>query len=160
MSESELAELRKQLQELLDKGFIRPSTSPYGAPILFVKKKDGSMRMCVDYRMLNKITVKNRYPLPRIDELLDRLHGAKYFSKLDLTSGYYQIRIKDEDIHKTAFRTRYGHYEFTVMPFGLCNAPATFQRLMNDVFRPYLDKFVLVYLDDIFLNRRKNIKNT
>src|SRR6476469_6825807 len=122
MFESELAELRKQLQELLDKGFIRPSTSPYGAPILFVKKKDGSMRMCVDYRMLNKITVKNRYPLPRIDELLDRLHGAKYFSKLYLTSGYYQIRIKDEDIHKTAFRTRYGHYEFTVMPFGLCNA--------------------------------------
>lgn len=151
MSEAELAELRKQLDELLSKGFIQPSASPWGSPILFVKKKDGSMRLCVDYRALNKLTIKNRYPLPRIDDLLDRLHGAKYFSKLDLASGYWQIPVKPDDVPKTAFRSRYGHYEFTVMPFGLCNAPATFQRMMNDVFRDCLDKFVLVYLDDVLI---------
>jgi hypothetical protein len=151
LSESELGELRTQLQDLLARGFIRPSVSPYGAPILFVKKKDGTMRMCVDYRMLNKITIKNRYPLPRIDELLDRLHGAKHFTKLDLQSGYHQVLVKEEDVHKTAFSTRYGHYEYTVMPFGLCNAPSTFQRLMHDIFRPLLDDCVVVYLDDILV---------
>ena len=118
MSPAELDELKKQLQTLIDNGLVRPSTSPYGAPVLFVKKKDGSMRLCVDYRALNKHTIKNRYPLPRIDELLDRLGHAKVFSKLDLTSGYHQIRIADSDISKTAFRTRYGHFEFVVMPFG------------------------------------------
>lgn len=151
LSSIELEELRKQIDELMQKGFIRPSVSPFGAPILFVKKKSGELRMCVDYRMLNKITLKNRYPLPRIDEMLDRLNGARYFTKIDLASGYHQIRIKEEDIQKTAFRTRYGHYEYTVMPFGLCNAPATFQRLMNDIFRPYLDDFVVIYLDDILI---------
>jgi len=121
MSQPEMDELKKQLTELMDKGYIQESKSPYGAPVLFVKKKDGSMRMCVDYRALNKITIKNKYPLPRIDELLDRLLGTKYFSKIDLRAGYWQVRIADQDVHKTAFRTRYGHYEFLVMPFGLTN---------------------------------------
>jgi hypothetical protein len=151
MSPLELAEAEKQLSELLEKGFIQPSKSPYGAPILFVRKKNGKLRMCVDYRALNRITVKNRYPLPRIDELLDRLHGARIFSKLDLQSGYWQCRIAAEDVPKTAFRTRYGHFEWLVMPFGLCNAPATFQAAMNDTLRPFLDKFVIVYLDDILI---------
>ena len=118
MAPLELQELKEQLQDLLDKGFIRPSVSPWGAPVLFVKKKDGSMRLCVDYRELNKVTVRNRYPLPRIDDLFDQLQGAEYFSKIDLRSGYHQLRVRDEDIPKTAFRTRYGHYEFLVMSFG------------------------------------------
>lgn len=151
MPHAELEILKSQLQTLVDTGKIVPSISPYGAPVIFVKKSDGTMRMCVDYRGLNEITVKNHYPLPRIDELLDRLHGAQVFSKIDLQQGYNQIRINPDDVPKTAFSTRYGHYEFLVMPFGLCNAPATFQRLMNDMFRPYLDEFVVVYLDDILI---------
>jgi len=152
MSEEELACLRQHLKELLEKGFIRPSCSPYGAPVLFVPKKEkGQFRMCIDWRMLNKQTIKNKYPLPRIDDLLERLHGSKYWSKLDLAQGYYQVRIREQDIHKTAFQTRYGLYEFTVLGMGLCNAPATFMRVMNDALRPYLDKFVLVYLDDILI---------
>ncbi len=151
MSPLELQEVQRQLEDYLAKGWIRPSTSPFGAPILFVRKKDGSLRMCCDHRGLNSLTIKNRYPLPRIDELLDQLHGARIFSALDLWSGYHQVRIHPDDIHKTAFRTRYGHYEFTVLPFGLTNAPATFMQLMNDVLRPFLDKFVVVYLDDILI---------
>ncbi|GJU10485.1 putative reverse transcriptase domain-containing protein [Tanacetum coccineum] len=136
LAPSELEELSGQLKELQDKGFIRPSSSPWGAPVLFVKKKDGSFRMCIDYRELNKLTVKNRYPLPRIDDLFDQLQGSQFFSKIDLRSGYHQLRVHEDDIPKTAFRTRYGHFEFTVMPFGLTNAPAIFMDLMNRVCRP------------------------
>ena len=151
LSPTELDELKKQLADLTKHGFIQPSKSPFGAPVLFVKKKEGELRMCVDYRALNKITVKNRYPLPRIDELMDRLHGAKYFSKIDLRSGYHQVRIHPDDVAKTAFRTRYGHYEFLVLPFGLTNAPATFMHLMQQIFREHLDNFVIVFLDDILI---------
>ncbi|GJY73837.1 putative reverse transcriptase domain-containing protein [Tanacetum coccineum] len=133
LAPSEMQELSNQLQELADRGFIRPSTSPWGAPVLFVKKKDGSFRMCIDYQELNKLTVKNRYPLPRIDDLFDQLQGSSVYSKIDLRSGYHQLRVRDEDIPKTAFRTRYGHYEFQVMPFGLTNAPAVFMDLMNRI---------------------------
>ena len=149
LSEKELAELKTQLEDLINRGFITPSTSPYAAPVLFVPKKDGTSRMVIDYRLLNAMTIKNRYPLPRIDELMDRLQGAKVFSKIDLASGYHQIKVAECDQHKTAFRTRFGHYEFKVLPFGLTSAPATFMRLMNDTLMPYLDKFVIVYLDDI-----------
>jgi hypothetical protein len=151
LSPPEMDELKKQLQDLIDHGFIRPSVSPYGAPVLFVKKKDGSMRMCIDYRALNKITIKNKYPLPRTDELFDRLHGKKWFSKIDLRSGYYQIGIAPKDVDKTAFRTRYGHYEFMVLPFGLTNAPATFMRVMQDCLREYLDVFCCAFLDDVLI---------
>ncbi|GJV42964.1 putative reverse transcriptase domain-containing protein [Tanacetum coccineum] len=151
LAPSEMKELSDQLKELSDKGFIRPSSSPWGAPVLFVKKKDGSFRMCIDYRELNKLTVKNRYPLPRIDDLFDQLQGSSIYSKIDLRSGYHQLRVREEDIPKTAFRTRYGHYEFQVMPFGLTNAPAVFMDLMNRVCKPYLDKFVIVFIDDILI---------
>ncbi|GJY77549.1 putative reverse transcriptase domain-containing protein [Tanacetum coccineum] len=151
LAPSEMKELADQLQELSDKGFIRPSSSPWGAPVLFVKKKDGSLRMCIDYRELNKLTVKNRYPLPRIDDLFDQLQGSSVYSKIDLRSGYHQLRVREEDISKTAFRTRYGHYEFQVMPFGLTNAPTVFMDLMNRVCKPYLEKFVIVFIDDILI---------
>ncbi|GKA24797.1 putative reverse transcriptase domain-containing protein [Tanacetum coccineum] len=151
LAPSEMKELSEQLQELSDKGFIRPSSSPWGAPVLFVKKKDGSFRMCIDYQELNKLTVKNRYPLPRIDDLFDQLQGSSVYSKIDLRSGYHQLRVREEDISKMTFRTRYGHYEFQVMPFGLTNAPAVFMDLMNRVCKPYLDKFVIVFIDDILI---------
>jgi hypothetical protein len=151
MASPELNELKERLQELLDKGFIRPSTSPWGAPVLFVKKKDGSMRMCIDYRELNKVTIKNRYHLPWIDDLLDQLQGARVFSKVDLRLGYHQVWVKEEDIPKIAFRTRYGHYEFLVMSFGLTNMPAVFMDTMNRVFHDYLDQFTVVFIDDILI---------
>ena len=154
MAPAELKELKVQLQELVDGGFIRPSFSPWGAPVLFVKKKDGTWRLCVDYRQLNKVTIRNKYPLPWIDDLFYQLHGAKVFSNIDLRSGYHQLRIRESDVPKTAFRTRYGHYEFLVMSFGLTNAPTKFMDLMNRVFRPYLDRFVIVFIDDILVYSR------
>ncbi|GBG73266.1 hypothetical protein CBR_g12985 [Chara braunii] len=153
-SAGELDELRRQLKELIEKGWIRPSVSPYGSPVLFMPKKGGKLRMCIDYRGLNAITVKNREPLPHIDDLLDRVQGCWYFSTIDLKSGYHQIAIRPEDQHKTAFQTRYGLYEFVVMPFGLCNAPGTFQHAMNRIFHDYLDKFDFVYLDGILIFSR------
>ncbi|GJR12276.1 putative nucleotidyltransferase, ribonuclease H [Tanacetum coccineum] len=151
LAPSELEELSGQLKELQDKGFIRPCSSPWGAQVLFVKKKNGSFRMCIIYRELNKLTVKNRYPLPKIDDLFDQLQGSQFFSKIDLRSGYHQLRVHEDDIPKTTFRNRYVHFEFTVMPFGLTNAPAVFMDLMNRVCRPYLDKFVIVFIDDILV---------
>ncbi|GJW70026.1 putative reverse transcriptase domain-containing protein [Tanacetum coccineum] len=163
-SPRQMRELSVQLQELLEKGFIRPSLSSWGALVLFVKKKDGSFRMCIDYCELNKLTVKNRYPLPRIDDLFDQLQGSGVYSKIDMRSGYHRLRIKEEDIPITAFETRYGHFEFQVMPFGLTNAPAVFMGLMNRVCKPYLDKFVIVFIDDILVyskdkeEHRKHLK--
>ena len=151
MPPNELAELKIQLQDLLEKGFIRPSSSPWGCPTIFVKKKDQTLRMCVDYRPLNEVTIKNKYSLPRIDILFDQLTRARVFSKIDLRSGYHQIRIRPEDIPKTAFTTRYGLFEYLVMSFGLTNAPAHFTYLMNSVFMPELDKFVVVFIDDILI---------
>ena len=156
---SRLAELKKQIEDLLEKNFIRPSASPLGAPVLLVKKKDGSSRLCVDYRQLNKLTIKNKYPLPRIDALLDQLRGAVVFFKIDLRSGYHQILVKHEDVQKTTFRSHYDHYEYVVMPFGVTNAPAIFMDYMNRIFRSYLDQFVVVFIDDIliyFKNKEKH----
>ena len=155
MSPEGLDELKQQLRDLTEKGYIQPSVSPFGAPVLFVPKKDGGVRMCVDYRALNKVTVHNRYPLPRIDELLDRLQGSRYFTKIDLRSGYYQIRMHPDSVQKTAFRTRYGHFEFLVLPFGLTNAPATFMHLMHQIFREQLDQFIVIFLDNILIYSKK-----
>ena len=151
MAPVELKELKLQLQELLEKGFIRPCVSPWGAPVLFVKKKDSILRLCVDYRQLNKMIVKNKYPLPRIDDLFDQMKGVGVFSKIDLRSRYHQLRIKDENVNKKAFRMRYGHYEFLIIPFGLTNVPTAFMDLMKCVFRPFLDRFFLVFIDDILV---------
>jgi hypothetical protein len=151
MSVEELKELKKQLMELQEAGYIRPSSSPWGAPILFVQKKDGSQRMCVDYRSLNDVTVKNKYLLPRIEDLFDQMIGARVFSKIELWPGYHQMKIRPSDIPKTTFSTRYGLYEFTVMSFGLTNAPTYFMNLMNKVFMEYLDRFVVVFIDDILI---------
>nr|GEX76913.1 putative reverse transcriptase domain-containing protein [Tanacetum cinerariifolium] len=159
LAPSETKELSEQLQEISDKGFIRPSSSPWGALVLFVKKKDGSFRMCIDYRELNKLTIKNRYPLLRIDDLFDHLQGSSVYLKIDLRLGYHQLRVRDQDVPKTAFRTRYGHYKFQVMPFGLTNAPAVFMDLMNRVCKPYLDKFVIVFIDNILIYSKNEKKH-
>ena len=151
MAPVELQELRVQLQELLDKRFIRPSTSPWGASVLFAKKKDKTLRLYIDYRQLNRVTIKNRYPLPRIDDLFDQLRGVRVYSKINLRTGYHQLRVRETYIPKTAFRTCYGHFEFMVMPFGLTNAPAAFMDLMHSVFQSYLDLFIVVFVDDILI---------
>jgi hypothetical protein len=151
MGTPELKELQMQLEEILKKGYIRPSVSPWGAPVIFVDKKDGTLRMCIDFRQLNKVTIKNNYPFPTIDDLFDQLKGARIFSKINLRSSYHQVRIKEKYINKTTFQTKYRHYEFIVMPFGLSNAPTIFMCLMNGVFREYLDKFVILFLDDILI---------
>jgi hypothetical protein len=162
MSTPKLVYLKVHLKEMLDKGYIRQSLSPWGAPTMFVKKRDGTLRLCIDYRKLNKVTIKNKYPLPRIDDIFNQLIGAMIFSKIDLRYGYHQVRIKDEDTHKTNFRKRYGHYEFVVVPFGLTNTPTTFMCLMNSVLNKYLDNFVLVFVDNISMyskTRKEHEKN-
>ena len=159
MAPTELAELKKQIEDLLEKKFIRPSASPWGAPILLVKKKDVGSRLCVDYRQLNKLTIKNKYPLPRIDELLDQLRRATMISKIDLRYEYHQILVKPEDMQKTAFKSHYGHYEYLVMPFRVTNDPAIFMDYMNRIFRPYLDQFVVVFIDNVLIYS-KSRRNT
>jgi hypothetical protein len=151
VSGPKLVELKKPIDELLEKGYIRPSTSPWVAPVLFVEKKDGSKRMCIEYRGLNEVTIKNKYPLPRIEDLFDQMSGVGVFSKIDLRSGYHQLRIRPLDIPKTTFIAKYGLYDYMVMSFGLTNAPAFYMYLMNSVFMDYLDKFVVVFIDDIFI---------
>jgi hypothetical protein len=151
ISGPELVELKKQIDKLSEKGYIRPSTSPWVALVLFVEKKDGTRRMCIDYRAMNEVTIKNKYPLPRIEDLFDQLRRASVFSKIDLRSGYHQLMIRHSDIPKTTFITKFGLYEFTVMSFGLKNAPAFFMNFMNNVFMDYLDKFVVVFIDDILI---------
>jgi hypothetical protein len=151
MGPIELKELKEQLDELESKGFIQESISPRGSPVIFVDKRDGGRRMCGDFRNLNNVTIKNKYPLPRIQELFDQVHGAGVFSKIDPRSGYHQIKIKPEDVPKTAFVSRYGHHKYLVVPFGLTNAPAIFMNLMNKIFIPYLDKFVIAFIDDILI---------
>jgi hypothetical protein len=154
MASLELAELKEHFKQLLEKGFIRPSSSPWGALVIFVLKNDGTQRLCMDYRALNEVTIKNKYPLPRIDDLLDQLYGACVFSKIELRSGYHQLKIRECDIPKTAFISRYDLYEYMVMSFGLTNALAYFMYLMNKVFMEYLDNFVMVFIDDIFIYSR------
>ena len=149
MALAELKELKLQLKYLTDKGFIQQSISPWVSPVLFVKKKDGTLKMCIDYQELNKATIKNKYPLPKIDDLFYQLQGSSLFSKIDLHSGYH--RVRDGDIPNTTFRTRYGHYEFLVMSFDLTNASATFMDLMNRVFHEYLDSFAILFIDDILI---------
>ncbi|KAK1660205.1 hypothetical protein QYE76_048364 [Lolium multiflorum] len=151
MNPQELIELKKQLDDMLSKGLILPSASPWGSPVIFVDKRDGIIRLCVDYRKLNDVTIKNKYHLPKIDDLFDQMNGAKVFSKIDLRTGYHQLKVRESDIPKTAFTTRYGLYEYTVMSFRLTNAPAYFMNLMNKVFMEYLDKFVVVFIDDILV---------
>jgi hypothetical protein len=151
MPVNELAEQKKQIVELQLKGFICPSSSPWGAPVLFVEKKDGTQRMCMDYCSLNEVIIKNKYPLPRIKDLFGQMKGASIFSKIDLRSGYHQLKVQESDIPKTTFHTRYGLYEYTVLSFGLTNAPAYFMYLMNKVFMEYLDKFMVVFINDILI---------
>jgi hypothetical protein len=151
MYSDQLQELKAQIKELMGKWFIRASSSPWGAPVIFVGKKDGTQRMCVDYRSLNDVTIKNKYPLPRIEDLFDQMRGAKVFSKIDLRSGYDQMKIRPSDIPKITFTTRYGLYEYTIMSFGLTNAPTYFMYLMNKIFMEYLDKFAVVFIDDILI---------
>ena len=154
MAPVELQELRVQLKELLDKRFIRPSTSPWGAPVLVVKKKGKTLRLCIDYRQWNRVMIRNRYPLPRIDDLFDQSRGARVYSKINLRTGHHQLKVRETDIPKTTFRMRYGHYEFTVMPSGLTNVLAAFMDLMHRIFQPYLDQFVVVLVDDILIYSR------
>jgi hypothetical protein len=155
MTTLELAELKEHIRELLEKGFIRPSSSLWGAPVIFVPKKDGTPRLCIDYRALNEVMIKNKYMLPRIDDLFDQLRGACVFSKINLRSGYHQLKVRECDIPKTVFILRYGLYEFTVMSFGLTNAPAYFMYMMNKVLMEYLGKFVVVFIDDILVYSRR-----
>jgi hypothetical protein len=159
MLPKELTELKIQLQELLDKGYIQTTSSPWGCPALFITKKDESLRLCVDYRPLNAVTIKNKYPLPRIDTLFNQLAGARVFSKIDLQSGYHQIKIRLSDVPKTAFSTRYGLYKYMVISFGLTNTPAYFMYLMNSVFMPELDKFIVVFIDDILVYSKNEIEH-